>query len=142
MQDHPNRATPKEQFDLLLASSIRLQQGFVETGFKVAAALTVFLGWLLTADSAHAFIKGAPRFLWLFCLVLGSIGTVTILIGMFQARKEAHEVFGKLCALDYVDESMLTQHHLKPRLFWSVALLNGSICLMLLLGMCVVRITR
>lgn len=140
-QDAPNRASSKECFELLLSSSIRFQQGFVEGGFKVAATLTVFLGWLLSANSAQAFIKGAPTKLWLFCLILGCIGTFTVLIGIFQARKEADEVYGKLCAVDYVDESLLTQYRLKPRIFWSVALLNGNICLLLLLGMVVVRVT-
>jgi predicted permease len=134
-------ASQKERFELLLTATVRFQERFVDSGFKTAAALTVFLGWLLTAESAQAFIKKAPTPLWTVCLIVGAVGTTVILLTFFQAKREAAVLFAKLCGVGYMEPAYVEQYRLKPRLYWSVVLLNGVICALLLGGMVVTRAT-
>jgi hypothetical protein len=42
----------KETFEMLLAAQISAHDKVLDSGFRVAAVLTVVLGWLLTAASA------------------------------------------------------------------------------------------
>lgn len=137
----PSGPSRREQFDLLFSAQIRFHDRFVDSGFKVAAALTVFLGWLLSANAAKEFLQGAPFALWLTCLLTGALGTWLILFNFFRAQKETNRLFSKLSSLQYFDESFLTQYQLSPRLFWSVLALNAVLCILLLGGMIVVRLT-
>jgi len=134
-------ASQKERFELLLTATIRFHERFVDSGFKTAAALTVFLGWLLTAQSAQTFLKKAPNSLWTLCVAVGAIGTAAILVSFFHAKKEMDILFKKLCEVQYMEPTYLQQYRLQPRVYWLVILLNGVICALLLGGMVVTRAT-
>jgi hypothetical protein len=132
-------ATTKERFELLLAATVRQQERFVDVGFKIAASLTVVLGWLLTAESAQLFLKGAPVSLWSACVVVGTTGSIVILVAFAQAKRQADITFARLAELQYVPAADLTQYRLKSGQFWGVMLLVGTMCALIVGGMLVVR---
>ena len=137
--ENTEKASKKECFDLQVSAALRFREGFVESGFKVAAVLSVFLGWVLTAPAAQRFLSGSPRILWLSCFGLGVVGTLTIIISFVQARRQADNVYANLCSLHYMEKRYLSHYKLSPRLFWCVILLDASLCFALLLAFLVVR---
>jgi hypothetical protein len=105
-------ATTKERFELLLSATVRQQERFVDIGFKVSAALTVVLGWLLTAETAQLFLKGAPFVIWFACVLVASAGTAAILFAFTQAKRQANGTYARLVELSYVPEEDLFQYRL------------------------------
>lgn len=137
-QTKPSR---KETFDMLLAAQISAHDKVLDSGFRVAAVLTVVLGWLLTAASAQAFLRGAPQILWWLCMAVGAMGTVLIVSTFVLARRKTDRLYQRLLGLRYHDEMHLEQYRLEPRVYWSLLALNAVLCLLLLGGMVVVRVT-
>lgn len=134
MTEPASLAPPKERFDALLAAVARFYERFFDSGFKVAAALTVIFGWMLSSSTARQFLRDAPLAIWLACAAVGVLGTALVLGNFFLARTQGGKLYEHLRSLGYMDEAFYAHYRLAPRLFWSVVALNSLLCGLILAG--------
>ena len=110
-------ATKQELFMLLYNTLEKYNERFVSASMRVAAALIVIIGWLLTSDNVQAFFKGS-----IIGVLISSIA-VFVLIGvywnsMFRVYKVNQDTFKMLSDLDYLDKAIYKHHELPARYFY------------------------
>src|SRR5262245_59375167 len=101
MEPPPEKASPKEQFDLLFGLLKDHYTGLIDFQFKHGTVLTLFIGWAIASEQAEKFVRGHCSFAWLGCAVLlFYVGFYSRWVWTFCQRSLL--VYTQLCNLNFM----------------------------------------
>src|SRR5947207_1770276 len=96
-----NKATSKEQFDLLYANLKYYHDSSIDSVFKVAGFLIIVGGWLVTSKDARAFLASSILIRLTAVTVVLIIGAVYTQIAI-RVMRNSQLTFNRLKKLAYI----------------------------------------
>ena len=94
----PDSSISKEQFTALYGSYARAYERFVENAYKTTTLMLVILGWLLSSDSARAFLH-LDRTILTLCVLLIALAALSIWITFRRLAKLSAALRVKLLSI-------------------------------------------
>ena len=120
-------AIAKEQFTVLYGSYARAYERFVENAYKTTTIMLVVLGWLLSSDSARAFLRSDHTVLTL-CVLLIALAALSIWATFHRLAKLSAGLRVQLEQLADVEAGFYDQHRIVPPMYLAVMGQNLLLC--------------
>lgn len=139
MNESENTAKTSEVFGVALSSNRTFHDNFVGNSFKLAALLTVVIGWFISSPAARDFLNSAHPYLWIAILAFTFFATIVTFINFRSASNISRKLYQNMIDLNYMDKCYFEHHKISSRLFYSMLLLIMVLYLILLTALIYVR---
>jgi len=118
-----SKASASEVFNVALTSNINFHNNFVGNSFKLAALLTVVIGWVISSQAARDFLNSTHLYLWIAILAFTVFSAVVSFLNFKKARAISDKLHGNLLSLKYMDQHYFEHYKISSRLYFSMLLL-------------------
>lgn len=113
-QSETEKATQKEQHDLLIGLLKDHYTGLVSFEFSQAMILIVVIGWLITSESARSYIQNQPVIAYGMCAI-GLMSTCFHAMWVYNFYRRSQAVFSHLAEMNYMPSEYFESRRI-PRL--------------------------
>jgi hypothetical protein len=133
-----NKATSKEQFDLLYANLKYYHDSSIDSVFKVAGFLIIVGGWLVTSKDARAFLASSILIRLTAVTVVLIIAAVYTLIAI-RVMRNSQLTFNRLKKLAYIPAEHFQEVLIKPSII--IPFVSANAVISIAISLFILRLT-
>jgi hypothetical protein len=126
-QANESFATSKDKHDFLVSLLKETRYGMVDFGFKSSTVLTLFIGWIVSSDTAREFVITTPG---LRPILVGTIAAywVLFLYWTWSYRKRSCSAYSHLETLGFLPKEYYSTLVVTKLLVATFAVTHGMMC--------------